>query len=89
MVPMTNLNDLAFLNSDIWRDRVRIVALNLDESKKGGQKWLTEKNWMSMEHYHIANKQKCNASKLYSSSTGIPHMMLVDKSGKIVYTGHP
>jgi len=87
MAPMTKLNDMAFLNEDFWKNKVKIVGLNLDESKKGAQKFLTEKDWMNFEHFHVA-RDKCNAILNYQGD-GIPHVILIDKKGKIVYTGHP
>lgn len=62
--PLTRLNDMAFLNEDFWKDKVKIIGLNLDESKKGAQKHLTEKDWLNIEHYHVA-QDKCTASKNY------------------------
>jgi len=60
MAPMTKLNDMAFLNEDFWKNKVKIIGLNLDESKKGAQKFLTEKDWLNCEHFHVA-RDKCNA----------------------------
>ena len=78
---------MAFLNEDFWKDKVKIFGLNLDESKKGAQKFLTEKDWLNIEHYHVA-QDKCTAIKNYASDS-LPHLVLIDKTGKIVYTGHP
>jgi len=78
---------MAFLNEDFWADKVKIFGMNLDESKKGAQKHLTEKDWLNIEHYHVA-QEKCTASRNYAGD-GIPHLILIDKKGKIVYTGHP
>jgi hypothetical protein len=48
---------------------------------------LTERDWLNIEHYHVA-QDKCTAIKNYASDA-LPHMVLIDKTGKIVYTGHP
>ena len=77
--PLTRLNDMAFLNEDFWKDLVSIKALNLDESKKGAQKFLTEKDWLNIEHYHVAKKE-CTGVNNYGGD-GVPHLILIDKTG--------
>jgi hypothetical protein len=44
-----------------------------------------EKKWTSVEHYHRAGS---NCSEVYSVR-GVPHVMLVDQDGVIVFKGHP
>jgi len=40
-----------------------------------------------LEHYWIRNG-KCTADKEYGISS-VPHVVLLDKTGKIVFKGHP
>lgn len=85
--PMAKNNDMVFLNEDNWKGKVRIIGLNIDESKKLAQKHITEKDWLKIEHYHVA-QEKCDAGEKYGGE-GIPHVVLVDTHGTIVYVGHP
>jgi len=48
-------------------------------------KHVESKKWTSVEHYHRAES---DASKVYSVN-GVPHVMLIDKNGTIVFKGHP
>jgi len=48
-------------------------------------KHVADKKWESVEHFHRAGS-KC--SETYSVK-GVPHVMLIDKTGKIVFKGHP
>jgi len=48
-------------------------------------KHVEAKKWNSVEHYHRAGSA---ASKIYSVN-GVPHVMLIDKTGRIVFKGHP
>ena len=41
----------------------------------------------SVEHYHVRNGT-CKVEKDYGV-VGVPHVILVDTKGKIVFIGHP
>jgi len=43
------------------------------------------KKWESVEHYNFAGN---NCSLMYNIE-GVPHVMLIDKNGTIVFKGHP
>ena len=45
------------------------------------------KGWTKVEHYHIRNGV-CTADKDHGIQ-GVPHVLLVDTEGKIVFKGHP
>lgn len=46
---------------------------------------VTSKGWTKVKHYHRA---KSNCSDVYQVR-GVPHVMILDKEGKIVFKGHP
>lgn len=48
-------------------------------------KHVEAKGWMKVEHYHRA---KSDCSDVYKVN-GVPHVILIDKQGKIAYKGHP
>ena len=68
-----------------WGSDVRIIGLSIDQSMEKLAGHVKSKNWTSVEHYHRAGS---DASKVYSVS-GVPHVMLIDKTGTIVFKGHP
>jgi len=68
-----------------WEGKVRIIGLSIDQSKDKLVSHVKDKNWGSVEHYFRAGS---DASEVYSVR-GVPHVMLIDQKGKIVYKGHP
>ena len=68
-----------------WGSGVRVIGISLDRDKKELKKHIEEKELERVEHYVEATS---NCSQVYGVQ-GIPHMMLIDKSGKIAFIGHP
>jgi len=68
-----------------WGSNVRIIGLSIDQTKDAVVKHCENKKWMSVEHYH---RNKSNCSEVYGVR-GVPHVMLIDKQGKIAFKGHP
>jgi len=64
---------------------VRIIGLSIDQTKEAVVKHCETKGWMSVEHYH---RHKSDCSTVYGVR-GVPHVMLIDKQGKIAFKGHP
>jgi len=48
---------------------------------------IEDKKWTKVEHYHVRNG-KCTADNEYGVQ-GVPHVLLVDTEGTIVFMGHP
>lgn len=70
-----------------WGDKVRIVGLSIDEKPETVAKHVEERGWTSVQHYHIGDPEN-PASDLYGIE-GVPHVLLVNKVGTIVFVGHP
>lgn len=68
-----------------WGDKVRIVGLSIDSNADVVLKHVKSKGWTSVEHYWRAGS---TCSKDYGVS-GVPHVILIDKVGKMVFIGHP
>jgi len=68
-----------------WAGKVRIIGISIDQTKEAVVTHCESKKWMSIEHYHRATS---DCSKVYGVS-GVPHVMLIDKNGKIAFMGHP
>ena len=74
-----------------WKGKVRIIGISLDSKVKECLKHIIYKGWISIEHYlciKMAGQELDNPVAMYEVS-GIPHVILVDKKGNIVFKGHP
>lgn len=74
-------------NKEKWGDKVRIIGLSIDQDKKTLESHVKARGWTSVEHYHTRNGVS-NADKTYGVN-GVPHCLLIDTHGKIVFIGHP
>ena len=83
--PMAHNQEMLEKRGADWGSDVRIIGLSIDQSMEKLAGHVKAKNWTSVEHYHRAGS---DASKVYSVS-GVPHVMLIDKTGTIVFKGHP
>ena len=64
---------------------MRIIGLSIDKEANAVTKHVDDKGWNMVEHFHRADS---NCSEVYSVE-GVPHVMLIDQSGTIVFIGHP
>lgn len=83
--PMQHNVDMLAKKGEDWKDKVRILGISIDQTKDAVNTHVAAKSWESVEHYHRAES---DCSKVYGVS-GVPHVMLVDKDGKIAFKGHP
>jgi len=83
--PMAHNQEMLEKRAKDWGSDVRIIGLSIDQSMDALAKHVEAKKWTSVEHYHRAGS---DCSSVYSVS-GVPHVMLIDKSGTIVFKGHP
>ena len=74
-------------NKEKWGDKVRIIGLSIDQSKETLKNHIEKEGWTSVEHYHSRNGVS-TADKDYGVN-GVPHCLLIDTHGKIVFVGHP
>ena len=88
--PMKHNNEMLEKNKEKWGKNVRIIGLGLD-TVDALQTRIEEKNWKLVEHYSLDESKvpgHSDVSNMYGVE-GIPHVLLVDKSGVITYIGHP
>lgn len=84
---MAHNQEMLEKNKDAWGDKVRILGLSIDQDPEKLKSHVEAKGWGSVEHYWSRNG-KNDASTLYGVQ-GVPHCLLVDTSGNIVFVGHP
>jgi len=83
--PMAHNQKMLEEKGAAWGDKVRIIGLSIDQDKNKLREHVESKKWTSVEHYFRAGS---DASAVYSVR-GVPHVMLLDKNGTIVFKGHP
>ena len=83
--PMAHNQEMLEKRGADWGSDVRIIGLSIDQSMEKLAGHVAAKKWDSVEHYHRAGS---DASNVYGVS-GVPHVMLIDKEGTIVFKGHP
>ena len=83
--PMAHNQHMLEQHGEQWGDRVRIIGLSIDSTIDFVQKHVKAKGWEKVQHYFRAGS---SASKDYGVS-GVPHVLLIDTLGKIVFAGHP
>lgn len=68
-----------------WDGKVRIIGVSIDQSKEKMVEHVNNKKWNAVEHYH---RHESNCSDVYGVQ-GVPHVLLLDTKGRIVFKGHP
>lgn len=83
--PMAHNQEMLEKKGDDWKDKIRIIGLSIDQDKAKLKSHVDAKGWGKVEHFWRGGSK---ASEVYSVR-GVPHVMLVDKNGMIVFKGHP
>jgi len=86
--PMAHNQQMLVKNANKWGDKVKIVGLSLDQDVMQLINRIKERGWNKVEHYILPGGFKHSGPVAYDCH-GIPFVVLVDKNGTIVYTGHP
>jgi len=63
---------------------VRVIGLSVDGDKEQVAKHIEKLGWKHLEYY----LSSANCAEAFGM-TGVPHCLLVDKNGIIVWLGHP
>ena len=82
---MAHNQEMLSKNKGKWGNDVKVIGINIDENKEDLINHVKEKKWTSIDHY-FKGPSLCD-EELHVR--GIPHAVLVDKSGKIVFMGAP
>jgi len=83
--PMAHNQEMLEENGEKWGDKVKIIGLSIDKDAPTVKTHVDNKGWTKPIHYHRA---KSDCSDVYQVR-GVPHVLLVDTNGKIVFKGHP
>jgi len=83
--PMAHNQEMLQKRKSDWGDKVRIIGVSIDQSKEKMVEHVNNKGWTAVEHYH---RHKSDCSEVYGVQ-GVPHVLLLDTKGRIVFKGHP
>ncbi len=76
-------------NQEKWKNKVRIVAVSVDEDKEVIKQRVNTKGWNKIEHLTLLGWKGDHPLIQNFNIQGIPFVCLVNKEGKIDYIGHP
>lgn len=76
-------------NAEKWGDKVKIIAVSVDDNKEGVVKRITERKWEKIIHYKLNGWDGDHPLIKDFSIDGIPFVALVDTTGTLNYIGHP
>ena len=74
-------------NKNTWKNKVKIIGISLDSKLPDLLKHIIYEGWTTIDHYLSAEGSK-NPVNQYGVK-GVPHVLLVDKNGNVVFKGHP
>lgn len=83
--PMAHNQTMLEEHGATWGDKLRIIGLSIDSGAEIIKTHVESKGWGKIEHYW---RSASTCSTVYGVS-GVPHVMLINKEGTIVYKGHP
>jgi thiol-disulfide isomerase/thioredoxin len=83
--PMQHNEDMLKKRAADWGDKVKIIGISIDNTAEAVVNHVNAKGWNSPIHYHRAGS---DCSQQYGVK-GVPNVMIIDTTGKIVYKGHP
>lgn len=83
--PMKHNCEVMEKHKEDWADKVRMIAVSINDPAATLMKFLQNRGFDNVEHY-VAGDSAC--SDIYGV-TGVPHVCLVDKKGIIQFIGHP
>ena len=87
--PMDHNQKMLEQNAEAWKDKARIVAVSVDEDLECIRERIEKKKWNNIEHLTLMCWNNEHGLVSNFKLSGIPFVILVDKTGTIDYTGHP
>jgi len=83
--PMQHNQDMLQKRGAEWGDKLKIIGISIDQTREAVDKHVESKGWTSVKHYW---RSESDCSSVYGVQ-GVPHVMIIDKEGKIAFKGHP
>jgi thiol-disulfide isomerase/thioredoxin len=90
--PMRKLNQLAAEKRSTWGDQVALLSISTDRDPEVAHEHVASRGWNALRNFAGSRRDKnayfSDAETAYVVF-GIPHAVLVDRSGKILWRGNP
>jgi len=91
--PMANNQKIMAENGDRWKGKAIILGASIDDSTSEVVKHVKSKGWTAVRHLWCppdaqGSTFKSPAGRAFGIK-GVPTTLLIDKTGKIVWRGHP
>lgn len=83
---MAHNQELLDKNTEKWGSKVRILGLSIDDEASTVKSHVDSKGWGKVEHYQCGGETTAQED---FGVEGVPHIVLIDTYGKIVFIGHP
>jgi len=83
--PMAHNQEMLEEHGATWGDKVKIIGLSTDQDVAKLRSHVETKGWNKPTMFWQAKSDFRNSYKF----KGIPHVLIVDTEGKIVFKGHP
>jgi thiol-disulfide isomerase/thioredoxin len=89
---MEKLNRIAAEHRALWRDRVAIVPVSIDEQPETVSRHVKQRAWDQVDHYwsgsHGARGWDAPAMRALVGQA-VPETLILDRDGRILWRGHP
>ena len=88
--PMTETEEALREHADDWKGKAAVVALSIDDTPELAQKFVREREWLSMNHYWSSEGEPgffSDAMRAYRIDN-IPTMFLIGPDGTILWRGN-
>ena len=86
---MPMINDIARRRGGEWAGKVAFVAASIDDGPDAPLKLAAQSGWTAMRQVWCSPGGWGSAATKQFGVRGIPHAVLVDPAGRIVWSGHP
>jgi hypothetical protein len=73
-------------NAEAWGDKVRIIGISVDKTPEQVKSHVENRGWTKVEHYQCPQNNSCKSD---FGVLGVPHTVLIDLDGQIVFVGLP
>jgi thiol-disulfide isomerase/thioredoxin len=90
--PMAKLNAAAKKRGSDWGDRVEVLAVSIDYSKKVVYSYAKRRGWTHVRHFWTGDGERTGFDSPAADKfgvQGVPTAFLIDPQGVIVRRGHP
>ena len=83
---MNKLKQLVSFKKNDWGEKVRIIALSMDQDLEKLEKAIKNRGYEEFEHYSVRANKDCRVAR-YLGVKHIPYCSLIDRQGILAFSG--